>query len=90
MTNNQLKLAAQHLLTHNILRFWEEHMFDPQGGFFGRMTGEGQLDTNAERGAVLNARIVWAFSAAYRLLQDPRYLTLATHAKEYFLSQCKE
>ena len=86
MTNNQLKLAAQHLLTHNILRFWEEHMFDPQGGFFGRMTGEGQLDTNAERGAVLNARIVWAFSAAYRLLQDPRYLTLATHAKEYFLS----
>ena len=36
MTNNQLKLAAQHLLTHNILRFWEEHMFDPQGGFFGR------------------------------------------------------
>ena len=86
MTDTQLKDSARQLLTENILRFWEEHMFDPNGGFYGRMTGHGVLDTHAERGAVLNARILWTFSAAYRILRDPRYLTMATHAKDYFLS----
>ncbi|MBR5574456.1 MAG: AGE family epimerase/isomerase [Paludibacteraceae bacterium] len=85
MTDTQLKDSARQLLTENILRFWEEHMFDPNGGFYGRMTGHGVLDTHAERGAVLNARILWTFSAAYRIFHDPRYLAMATHAKNYFL-----
>ena len=86
MTDTQLKDSACQLLTENILRFWEEQMFDPNGGFYGRMTGNGVLDTHAERGVVLNARILWTFSAAYRILHDPRYFKMATHAKDYFLS----
>ncbi len=37
----------------------------------------------AEKGAVMNARILWAFSAAYRVLKKPEYLEAATRAKEY-------
>lgn len=32
----------------------------------------------------MNARILWAFSAAYRVLHKPAYLEAATRAKEYF------
>lgn len=31
----------------------------------------------------MNARILWAFSAAYRVLKKPEYLEAATRAKEY-------
>ena len=37
--------------------------------------------SEAEKGAILNARILWTFSAAYRLLRRPEYLETATRAK---------
>jgi len=52
---------------HDILHWWQQHMIDHQnGGFFGRMDGFGKLHPEAEKGAVLNARILWTFSAAAR------------------------
>lgn len=78
-----LKNAAQQLLEENILRFWADRMYDPKGGFYGRMDGHNVLHPKAERGAVLNARLLWSFSAAYRVLRKPEYLQMATHAKEY-------
>ena len=57
------------VLENNILRFWLDKMQDREnGGFYGRMDGHGQLYPEAEKGAILNARILWAFSAAYRVL----------------------
>lgn len=78
-----LKNAAQQLLEENILRFWAEKMYDPEGGFYGRMDGHNILHPDAERGAVLNARLLWSFAAAYRVLRKPEYLTMAKHAKHY-------
>jgi mannobiose 2-epimerase len=68
-------------LRNNILNYWIEKMVDPHGGFYGRRDGNDQLDRNAPRGAVLNARILWSFSAAYRVLGDKKYLDFATRAK---------
>ena len=52
---------------HRILDWWMEYMTDhPNGGFFGRIDGSGTLHPEAEKGAVLNARILWTFSAAAR------------------------
>lgn len=68
-------------LTDNILPFWIKRCVDPRGGFLGRISGEGAEDPAAPKGAVLNARILWAFSAAYRVLQKPEYLEIATRAK---------
>ncbi len=69
----------------NILAFWEDKMFDPQGGFYGKMLVDGDIIKDAPRGAVLNARILWSFSAAYRILKDEKYLQMAKHAKDYLL-----
>lgn len=83
MTTQQLKLEVQECLEQNILPFWLK-MEDPvRGGFYGQMTGLGELRTEANRGCILNARILWSFSAAYRVLRKPEYLEAATRAKEY-------
>ena len=83
MTTDQLKAAAQQLLEENILKFWAEKMRDTKGGFYGRMDGHNVLHPEAERGAVLNARLLWSFSAAYRVLHKPEYLEVARWAKDY-------
>lgn len=73
-------------LENNILPFWMNRMTDvEQGGFYGEITGEGELKPQAPKGAILNARILWTFSAAYRLLKKPEYLETATRAKRYLI-----
>ena len=37
--------------------------------------------------SILNARILWTFSAAYRLLRKPEYLETATRAKRYLIDK---
>ena len=81
-----LESNARTLLEDNILRFWLDRMQDhEQGGFYGRIDGNDRLDPQADKGCVLNARILWAFSAAYRVLRHPQYLEAATRAKDYIL-----
>ena len=86
MNTNILKREMQDVLEKNILPFWMEKMVDHEhGGFYGRIDGHGQLHPESEKGAILNARILWSFSAAYRVLHQPEYLEMATRAKDYFL-----
>ena len=81
-----MKSEMQDILETNILRFWIDKMVDREnGGFYGRIDGSGVLHPEAEKGAILNARILWTFSAAYRVLGNPEYLEMATRAKEYFI-----
>ena len=83
---DMMKREMQDVLEHNILRFWLDQMMDYEhGGFYGRMDGEGELHQEAEKGAILNARILWAFSAAFRVLKHPEYLEAATRAKDYII-----
>lgn len=85
---NKLVAEATEVLTSNILPFWMEKMVDKEhGGFYGRITGEGELMPEAEKGAILNARILWTFSSAYRLLHRPEYLETATRAKRYLIDK---
>lgn len=84
--NNKQLMDMRHemldVLENNILHFWQEQMLDKvNGGFYGCVTGNDVLLPEAEKGAVLNARILWTYSAAYRLLKKPIYLEMATRAK---------
>ena len=81
-----MKREMQDVLQNNILRFWLDKMVDHEnGGFYGRIDGHGVLHPDAEKGAILNARILWSFSAAYRVLGDEEYLKAATRAKDYII-----
>jgi len=72
------------VLENNILSFWMQYMKDDeQGGFYGRMSGSNVLYPQANKGAILNARILWTFSAAYRILRKPEYLQMAQRAFDY-------
>jgi mannobiose 2-epimerase len=82
----KLKLEVRDVLENNILPFWMDKMIDQEhGGFYGRIDGKGVLHPEAEKGAILNARILWAFSAAYRVLLLPRIQETAHRAYEYFI-----
>jgi len=81
-----LRQEMQDVLQDNILRFWLDKMQDHEhGGFYGRIDGCGVLHPEAEKGAILNARILWSFSAAYRVLGNQEYLDAATRAKDYII-----
>lgn len=67
-------------LEDNILPFWMHKMVDPAGGFYGRINGEGIIVSGAEKGAILNARILWTFACSYRVLHKPKYLEIAKRA----------
>ena len=76
------------MLETNILRFWQERMVDyRQGGFYGRIDGFNVLHPDAEKGAVLNARILWTFAAAARVLNNTPYRILAARAYDYLMQR---
>ena len=85
---NRLRNEMRSELENNILPFWMNKMEDnEQGGFYGEITGNDELRPEASKGAILNARILWTFSAAYRLLKKPEYLKTATRAKRYLIDR---
>jgi mannobiose 2-epimerase len=80
----KLKQQFKEELTQNILPFWMQKMPDTaNGGFYGQIDGNDRIIADSPKGGILNARILWTFSAAYNSLLDPKYLESATHAKEY-------
>lgn len=84
----QLKKQFRKCLEENILKYWIEQVTDQQnGGYYGRIDGHNIIHPEAEKGAVMNARILWAFAAAYRVLGKPEYLAAAQRARDYFLEK---
>ena len=84
----QLKKQFRKCLEENILKYWIEQVTDQQnGGYYGRIDGHNIVHPEAEKGAVMNARILWAFAAAYRVLGKPEYLAAAQRARDYFLEK---
>lgn len=88
MKSNLLKIKqeVEEELIQNILPFWMEKMKDDvHGGFYGQIDGDGQLVAGANKGGILNARILWSFSSAYIQIKNPLYLESANRAKSYIL-----
>lgn len=68
----------------DILDWWQKYMPDPvHGGFYGTVNNQNIPDTNTPKGLVLNARILWSFSAAYAFMGEPIYLQQAQNAYRY-------
>lgn len=74
-------------LQENILAFWMKNTLDhSQGGFLGEIKKDLQVVECAEKSLVLNTRILWTFSAAYRINKNNDYLTMADRAYEYIIA----
>jgi len=82
-----LKEEMHDHLVNDILPYWMKKTVDvEQGGFFGRIDGTETLHVKADKGCVLNARILWTFSAAYNHFQDTEYLEIAGRAFNYLIN----
>ena len=68
----------------SILKYWSNHTLDNQnGGFIGQIDFNNHFIANAEKGSVLNARILWSFSASYQVTKNKEHKKLATRAFEF-------
>ena len=68
----------------DILQYWILNTKDNHnGGFIGRINENNLPYPDAPKGVVLHCRILWAFSAAYKINPDPEYLMMATIAFNY-------
>lgn len=83
-----LKKEVQHHLTTKILPFWMGLKDEEQGGFYGYMDYDLQIDPQAVKGCILNSRILWFFSNAYICLKDETLLPYARHAYEFLKKAC--
>lgn len=72
----------------SILQYWMLNTPDEeQGGFIGRIDGADQPHPDAPKGLVLNSRILWSFSAAWRLTGQFIYRPFATLAYDYLITR---
>ncbi len=74
-------------LIEKIIPFWKG-LHDERGGFYGYMGYDLKVDKEAEKGCILNSRILWFFSSAYKVLKDESLLYEARHAFDFMKEYC--
>ena len=60
-------------LEQKILPFWMGLKDETYGGFYGFMDNNLLLNRTADKGCILNSRILWTFSTAARQLGSAEY-----------------
>ena len=70
-------------LEHKILPFWMGLKDEENGGFYGYMEQNLILNRVADKGCILNSRILWTFSTAARLLDGEKYVPFAKQAYRF-------
>ena len=66
-------------LEQKILPFWMNLKDAEYGGFYGFMDNHLILNRMADKGCILNSRILWTFSEAARLLDGEKYTPFGHH-----------
>lgn len=82
--------AARQHLTEVILPFWKGLRDDAFGGFYGYLDQQLKLDREAEKGCILNSRILWFFSETAMALEDPELSDYAHHAYRFLMEHCMD
>ena len=80
---------ARQNLTQDILPFWtSDFIIDHEyGGFYGRVSAAMEIDNTEPRGLTLAGRMTYAFSVAYRVLDDEVCKERATYAYRDLISR---
>ena len=81
---NDFRKRVEAELQADILPFWLKHTIDDEyGGFRGQIANDLTVDPHAQKGLILNARILWTFAKAFGVYKTPEYLAAARRAYEY-------
>lgn len=70
-------------LEQKILPFWEALLDNTYGGYYGYVGSDLQLNREADKGCILNSRILWFFSTAAAVLKRPDLRVYADHAYRF-------
>lgn len=84
--SEQLKQLKTELLAEleSILRYWSKNAIDTQNdGFIGQIDNDENVIEHAEKGSVLNARILWSFSSGYQITKNEEHKKIAQRAFDY-------
>lgn len=84
--SSKLKQLKSELKTEldSILNYWSKNTIDNQnGGFFGQIDDKENVIEEAEKGSVLNARILWSFSSSYQITKNEEHKKMAKRAFEF-------
>lgn len=80
--------AARKELIGRLLPFWKALRDEEHGGYYGYMDFDLNLDKKAEKGCILNNRILWFFSEAAIVLKDDSLIPYARHAYDFLREKC--
>lgn len=81
---HDLRQRVEAELLIDILPFWLKYSIDDEyGGFRGRIANDLAIESHADKGVILSARILWTFSNAYSVYRDRVYRSTASRAYEY-------
>jgi len=79
--------AAEHLFGH-ILPFWCGPALDNKnGGWMAWLSNDLKPDRSKPKGLIMNARILWTFSAVYRVKPDPLCQEMAQRAFDVVMNK---
>ncbi|MCR5676245.1 MAG: AGE family epimerase/isomerase [Lachnospiraceae bacterium] len=79
----ELYRACRAHLRERLLPFWSRLRDEENGGYYGLVTDDLVVHRDAEKGCILNSRILWFFSECYRALGDEAALEEARHAYRF-------
>lgn len=83
---NTSQFAAQ--LFGHILPFWCGPALDhEQGGWMAWLSNDLKPDRSQPKGLILNCRILWTFSAVYRVKPDSLYSEMAERAQDFVMNK---
>ena len=74
-------------LTEHIIPFWNKMRDNEFGGFYGFMDNDLNVDKKADKGVILNSRILWFYSSVYMTVGGEDNLDNAKHAYEFLRDQ---
>ena len=67
-----------------IMPFWRDYMVDEEkGGFYGKVNADLTPDKTYPKAIVLNCRMLWAYTMAYKHFKEDSYRKLAERAFAY-------
>ncbi|WP_207655815.1 AGE family epimerase/isomerase [Vallitalea okinawensis] len=73
-------------LSKHIMPFWINLKDEENGGFYGNVDYDLKVDKKGVKGGIASSRLLWSFSAAYRVTKEEKNLVCAHHAYDFLVN----